>query len=120
MDADVWLGTPKDKGHAPVRFAAVLAFLRELLHHGQRIYPPRQLRKDLQANRMEDGFDPSCSAWWIGARSFFQDNRSTLLREIFNVAQFETRVADCAISRAAFDAMDHEAKKPFASQYFAD
>jgi len=36
------------------------------------------------------------------------------------VAQFETRVADCAVSRAAFDAVDHEAKKPYASRYFAD
>jgi hypothetical protein len=52
--------------------------------------------------------------------SFFQDNRSRLLREIFSVAQFETRVADCMLSRAAFDAMDHEAKKPYASRYFAD
>jgi hypothetical protein len=36
------------------------------------------------------------------------------------VAQFETRVADCTVSRAAFDAMDNEAKKPYASRYFAD
>ncbi|POM79240.1 DNA phosphorothioation-dependent restriction protein DptG [Phytophthora palmivora] len=52
--------------------------------------------------------------------SFFQENRSMLLREIVNVAQFETRVSDCPVSRAEFDTMDHKTKKTYASRYFAD